>query len=97
MSGSEWRKGSGEEWRCRQLHYLLTIGIIHIHPPVASPDQGEDYSEGLGRWMCWEEMKNGEMKNGETKEATENSQKVLLSKDGTFSAVFCRFPKGVLT
>jgi len=40
MSGSEWRKGSGEEWRCRQLHYLLTIEIIHIHPPVASPDQG---------------------------------------------------------
>lgn len=33
-------KGTREEWRCRQLHYLLTIGIIHIHPPAALPNQG---------------------------------------------------------
>lgn len=33
-------KGNTEEWHSRQLHYLFTMGIIHIHPPAASPNQG---------------------------------------------------------
>lgn len=43
MSGSRQpakKRNSKTQQHCRQLHYLLTMGMIHIHPAAASPNQG---------------------------------------------------------
>ena len=37
------------------------------HPTREPGIEGLDYSEGLGRWMCLEEIKNGEMEEGTEK------------------------------
>ncbi|CAB1458199.1 unnamed protein product [Pleuronectes platessa] len=45
-----------KEWHRRQLHYLLTIGImqqpLHPTPGVSEGARGRDYTDGFGRRMC---------------------------------------------
>lgn len=75
---SDWWKGPRVKCDCRQLHYLLTMGITHIHPPARSlhpttesGGRGEDYTEGLEDGGGWRRMEE----DGCAWKRTENREK----------------------